>query len=325
VRRGLGGQNRASGGGAQPTTTQETTTMSKDNNQFLRITPKSADDIIKSGACVTLSIIATREFVEWALARNSHNRKLSMKVVRQYAAMMQEGKWMFTNNGIAFTKSGYLADGQHRLAAIQYAGFPEVAMNVTFGIENDAQMVIDRNKIRSAADGVSLTTNIIITKSQGGSLVWLWSIENGKRAVARNLDPFEYRAMAEKYYDAIVEVQNAANLRGLSSTFFAPLIYLYAHGENLTTIRDFVNGISTGEGLSRGDPRLKYRNEFVVSSGLTGKGGRARDDAFVAAAQLFMAYAEGRTVMAFIPHELGKVFAELRARAEKLEKAKEAC
>lgn len=279
------------------------------------LTAEQAGALLKSGIQTTITVTTTKEFIEWALAHNSHNRPLSPRTVELYADMLEKDRWFLTNQGIGFTNTGFLADGQHRLEAMKKAGYPHVQINVTFGMENDAQLIVDRQRIRTAADGIALTTDMRLTKRHGGVIPWLWSLDNGTHST-RGLDPFIYRATAEKYYDALIAVVSGENAKGLSSAFFAPLVYLYAHGEKLETVKDFILGVSTGIGLAKGDPRLKYRNFYM--SGPSSTSGVARTGMFVASAQLFIAYAEEKPVMVFIPYTMEKAFATLRARARVL-------
>jgi hypothetical protein len=52
------------------------------------------------------------------LARNTANRPLAKRTVREFAQAMRRGEWLVTHQGIAFDTTGALVDGQHRLAAI---------------------------------------------------------------------------------------------------------------------------------------------------------------------------------------------------------------
>src|SRR5215470_2655832 len=58
------------------------------------------------------------------LERNTLNRPLSRRTVREFAEAMRRGEWRVTHQGIAFDAEGALVDGQHRLAAIVEADLP---------------------------------------------------------------------------------------------------------------------------------------------------------------------------------------------------------
>lgn len=280
------------------------------------LTAEQADMLLKSGVQTTITVTTTKGFVDWALAHNTHNRALSQSTAKNLANMINEGKWFLTNQGLGFTRTGFLADGQHRLEAMKIAGYPPLPINVTFGMEGDAQLIIDRQRLRTAADGLALTTDIRLTRRSGGIIPWLWHIDNCTyRKLA--MDPFVFRATAEKYCEALADVVDGGNNKGLSAGFFAPLVYLHAHGEPIETVKDFIQGVATGIGLGRGDPRLKYRNDFVVGTSRRTSAGRAA--MFLASAQLYIAFAEGRPVLAYSEWTMDKAIKTLRTRARILD------
>src|SRR5256885_4562153 len=69
---------------------------------------------------VTITPKKAAEYLE----RNTANRPLSAKTVRDFAAAMRRGEWQVTHQGIAFDTTRALVDGQHRLAAIVQADVP---------------------------------------------------------------------------------------------------------------------------------------------------------------------------------------------------------
>ena len=91
-------------------------------------------------------------FAEIMLERNTNNRPVREKVVRQFAADMKADRFdTRTTVSIGFKKNGVLADGQKRLLAIIRSKVA-LAFDVMFQIPNSAVHKIDRGQRRSNAD-----------------------------------------------------------------------------------------------------------------------------------------------------------------------------
>lgn len=87
----------------------------------------------------------------WLEKNYQHQRDLRWKDVERYAVMMREGRWRLSHQGIAFTDTGKLADGQHRLWAIVEADLP-IRMAVTRGMSEEAYQALDQGRARSVSD-----------------------------------------------------------------------------------------------------------------------------------------------------------------------------
>jgi hypothetical protein len=99
----------------------------------------------------TQTMIVTPDLAKAWLSKNSHNRPIRPARVKQYAQDIQNGQWQVTHQGIAFYDDGSLADGQHRLKAVELANLP-VQMMVTTGLKKYAAAAIDAGKPREFAD-----------------------------------------------------------------------------------------------------------------------------------------------------------------------------
>jgi len=96
----------------------------------------------------------TPQMAERWLPANTRNRHIRWKAVDRYAEDMASGRWRFTGEGIKFSRSGRLLDGQHRLLAIVKSG-ASVQMVVSTNLDEDAQDNMDTNIKRSGADMLS--------------------------------------------------------------------------------------------------------------------------------------------------------------------------
>lgn len=121
------------------------------------------------------------------LDKNIDNRNLRPSHVETLRLAFMRGEYKTTHQGIAFSKTGRLLDGQHRLAAI--AECPDsmsFSIYVTTGLEDAAFDVLDQGLKRNAGD--------VLGVSQGLAAVcrFLAIIHNGHNTgvTAHYLTPF---------------------------------------------------------------------------------------------------------------------------------------
>ena len=98
----------------------------------------------------------TPEMAKVYLQKNTDNRNKRGWWVSGLANMIKRGEWIPTHQGVAFSKSGKLLDGQHRLEAIVEANMP-VQMLVTTGVSDEAYKVLDNGIKRTLADLTGIT------------------------------------------------------------------------------------------------------------------------------------------------------------------------
>lgn len=82
---------------------------------------------------------------------NIDNRRVRENNVKWLSDQMLRGEWLLTHQGIAFSDSGKLLDGQHRLLAVIKSNKPAQFM-VTHGLDENAFKAIDCGERRSLAD-----------------------------------------------------------------------------------------------------------------------------------------------------------------------------
>jgi len=90
------------------------------------------------------------------LEGNTHNRRINQAHVNRLCAEMKSGRWRLTHQGLAFSASGTLLDGQHRLWAIVLSN-TAVKMRVFFNEPAGNEGAIDGGLSRSDADRLTLT------------------------------------------------------------------------------------------------------------------------------------------------------------------------
>lgn len=79
------------------------------------------------------------------------NHKVSLQAVKKYAQDMANDKWSYTGDPIAFTTTGDLIQGQHRLYAAIKANKSLTAAIAT-GLDKQAYEVLDQGKTRTIGD-----------------------------------------------------------------------------------------------------------------------------------------------------------------------------
>lgn len=96
-----------------------------------------------------IEIISPEKAQEY-LRYNTFNRPLDIRYVASLADQMARGQWKMNGEPVIFSATGYLLDGQHRLAAIVKSGV-SVEMAVTRGVAEDSFVTIDTGRGRTAA------------------------------------------------------------------------------------------------------------------------------------------------------------------------------
>lgn len=88
------------------------------------------------------------------LIMNTSNRPLRRTVVEGLKAAFKRGEYVATHQGIGFSESGVLLDGQHRLTAISELRDGSFPMLVTSGLPDEAFQAMDIGVKRTAADAL---------------------------------------------------------------------------------------------------------------------------------------------------------------------------
>lgn len=133
------------------------------------------------------------------LEKNTINRPLRRTVVEGYRASLERGEHRLTHQGIAFSASGELLDGQHRLTAI--AEMPEnfsVQMMVTRGLSAEAFQAIDLGLKRSHADVLKIPAGLSAVAR------FLATIHNTSRVGITPQSLVPYVEGVQRHYDNLI-------------------------------------------------------------------------------------------------------------------------
>jgi hypothetical protein len=99
--------------------------------------------------------LITPEIATQFMSGNTHNRKLKPGRILAYADAIKNNRWRINGEGIKFSKSGTLLDGQNRLTAVIKAGVP-AQMLVVRGLDDDDQATMDTGAPRTLSDILTL-------------------------------------------------------------------------------------------------------------------------------------------------------------------------
>ena len=111
------------------------------------------------------------------LEYNTHNRKVSERLVMTYAETMAEGEWRLNGEPIIFDKNGRLQSGQHRLMALIEAN-TTIRSVVVRGAEPENIYSLESGRRRRITDVLTLKgeKNVAVLSS---ALSWTWRWEQG--------------------------------------------------------------------------------------------------------------------------------------------------
>lgn len=235
----------------------------------------------------TVEVIGPKEAAKY-LERNQNNRPVRRSVVRRYAETMRRGQWKLTPEPIAFDVNGDLINGQHRLAGVVESG-ATVQFVVARGVDPEAFSVIDSGVARTMGDRLSqvgfayptvaaAALRMVLLYRTAADIRWTGP-GNGYRMFKTNQEILD---LAESYGEAaLAEAGSLAYRAGASdvrltrSATFATYLLLKDAGVDDQQLLEFYNGVITGEGLLRDDPRLTLRRWAAKQAGAQGKGQRS--------------------------------------------------
>jgi hypothetical protein len=198
------------------------------------------------------------------LERNTANRPLSRRLVRDFAEAMRRGEWRVTHQGIAFDTEGALVDGQHRLAAVVEADLP-VEMTVFTEVPVGAFDVLDTGKRRNAADVLAIEgEKSAVTLAAMVRTVWLYENRpelnwSGGDAGVSNHQIVATLEAHPKLRDFVGVGEQISVATGMIKSAAGAASYLVSQASGRRDLSPWFDGIVEGTGLAKGDPRLLFR------------------------------------------------------------------
>lgn len=209
----------------------------------------------------------TPAMAEAMLEYNDRNRPLSAGRVTKYADEMKAGRWCFTGETIAFSRSR-LSNGQHRLQAIIASGVT-VSCLVVFGVPENAFELTDQHGKRTAGDIFSIhgvpqapliaaMTNIVIGYDDG-------SIRNALTSARKPPPDRLYQQFCA--LPRLLDSRWVGDLLRATPGFMPPALGAACHyicaRFNRAKADEFFRSFIEGTGLKKLDPAYKLRDRLL--------------------------------------------------------------
>lgn len=225
----------------------------------------------RSDVLVTETVDISPELAEFMLTKNKpvvgtkggaerSNRPMSAELVNRLANKIKKNLWQLTHQGIAFYTDGELADGQHRLAAIAYAG-KTVSVRVTRGLPRSVAPTIDIGRKRTPGQVMAMY-GFSDGNSIAAALRMVAMYEENWKTGYRQFDPEEVVAeMRDRHPDVDQYLPLGRKLAKELSMTRGPAVAA-AYITNLPDDHEFYRGLLTGADMPEGDPRLAMRRAY---------------------------------------------------------------
>ena len=241
--------------------------------------------------------VMTKKLVDSLLEMNTSNRPVKPSVVARYQRDIEAGNWRLTNQGIGVTNDGVLTDGQHRLLALQKAGYPPVECVVVYGLDMEAQRVVDQHVKRSARDIFRLSFNSTVSRLTPAVIQVLAKFEDeftieGKRT-ALTIDE-----IFDRFEILSDSIESVCSVVVKESYFPAPIVAgcVYFHHKALASteqIAEFLNQVRLGENLNRKMPAFHMRN-YLAASRKSGAGSTVQNERYIKTKKALEAFVSGK-------------------------------
>lgn len=248
----------------------------KIKRQSIQILAKHGINAVSETEQVSI-VEVNREIATALLNLNTCNRKLKDSNLKMLERAVNNGDFLLTNQGIGLMKNLILADGQHRLMAIEKSGHP-ARMAVFTGLDNRVSQVVDNGAARSLADSINVSG---ITKHIDNAVVA--TIRRVSEASGVNLTKYsamELVAAYDAYEDgvdfAIAELKTSST-KGVGSSGVLGAVasaYYFCKKEKL---EHFCRVLKSGITENEEDKQVIRLRDWLVNGITTTGSGRIRE------------------------------------------------
>lgn len=212
---------------------------------------------------------------EWLARPSVRQRTLARNVLVKYARAMGEGRWhQPSTDPIAFTKSGELLNGQHRLTALVRAGVT-LQMLVAYDVPEDLFDVMDTGRSRTAAQFIR-SPNARAVASVARMILWYDErrLEDPRHPTApvgggvsfdndELLDVIE-GDLAEIITQSVRDAERARRWCGIPTSIHATVLAIARReGADPVMVDGWLYGIMEAVGLGMDDPRRRLRQRLT--------------------------------------------------------------
>lgn len=218
----------------------------------------------------TLRTTVTPQQAAEMLLKNSCNRPLRQQRITAYAHDMKRGAFDGRAVHIYVGENGELLNGQHTLSAIVASGVPLEGVLVETDVPMSVMDHLDRGLSRNLRDaltfrGAQSVTNLgailrgyLLLRDRRDE-IW-GGLKNPTQSDCLRL----YETSTDLFDRATSTYQSAASACKISAQY--GVLAAYVDGLDSPEWRHFHAGVTTGENLVKGDPRLTLRNWIQTQS-----------------------------------------------------------
>ena len=197
------------------------------------------------------------------LTRNTHNRPMSVAVVKKYTKYMLEGQWRLNGEAIIFADDGSLMSGQHRLQACVNANKPFQSVVIT-GVDRSTFATLDTHKKRTAADvlGIEGVKNCSRVAATARAYV---RVKYGIMA-ARNFTNEQYAEFVADHPSVVKWGSTKTKQTAMFKAYVFGVIAAIEDTYDAATAQQFYEKLVEGIGLHKNDPEMLLRNRMLVTN-----------------------------------------------------------
>lgn len=192
---------------------------------------------------------------------NTHNRKISERLVLTYAETMREGEWRLNGEPIIFDYNGRLQSGQHRLLAVIESGVT-IRTVLVEGAEPENIYSLESGRRRRITDVLTLKgeKNVAVLSS---ALSWTWRWEHDLMDRGGDTPTHTHLLrVLEKHGDLREDIAEGYRLKTAGFSVSAGVMgALYHQFKKLSEedCKNFWEHMVTGENLSADHPAYAWR------------------------------------------------------------------
>ena len=203
------------------------------------------------------------------LEKNTMNRNIDEKRVRQYAKDMKGGRWQLNGTTIVFADDGTLLDGQHRLWAVTEANVP-VQLLIVYNADKDSIVTMDIGKVRTASNIMQIERSThSVTAAMLTKLLWLHDFMDSNLSPATCRMDVSNDDLRTFYNERKEMIECAANLAGHGAHHFVKshMALAFCVIGRSTVHRDklksFFETLKTGSNIDMKHPIMTLRNRLL--------------------------------------------------------------
>lgn len=218
--------------------------------------------------------LITPQLAEHYLTKNTENRALRPKAVKEYALEMQLGDWLLGCDAIGFDEDETLINGQHRLHSVVKSGVP-CEFIVARNLPNKSKNALDVGKRRQLHERITIAGHEMSVKEANicTFLLTSWSsLQLEKVKTNRQRDAI---IVLHQTFKKSIDLVLSAAPHGIGCELTAA-VFLAEHSSK-DKVKDFLSLISNGtrrDGTTEpGDIAVRLYRDYRINLKARGKRG----------------------------------------------------